>query len=254
MAAVTAARESTTRRAACSATRSVSPTAPAERSPARGRASRSSAATTRRSSPATVTAIARLLSDNVGNQGSSPASNTAKIDTSAPSTPSLAFGGLSANAYYDGAGTLYLRPSAGGTFTVTARSTDGQSDITSYAFGTLNSNGGSNFGGSQTGDHFDYTFGAATTAPSTARTVSSTNGAGHELGERDVHDRSRHDVAVRDRSRRHRRLLHEQLRSGHEERRQRRGLWRGQATSIVERDVANLTNGSCGASPAAGRR
>ena len=119
-----------------------------------------------------------LLSDNVGNQGTSAASNTAKVDTTAPSTPSLAFGGLSPNAYYDGSGTLYVRPSAGGTFTVTASSTDAQSGIGSYTFGTLNSNGGANFGGSQTGDHFDYTFGASTTAPSTARTVSSTNGAG----------------------------------------------------------------------------
>src|SRR6185437_15329987 len=119
-----------------------------------------------------------LLSDNVGNQGTSAASNTAKVDTTAPSTPSLAFGGLSPNAYYDGSGTLYVRPAAAGTFTVTASSTDAQSGIGSYTFGTLNSNGGANFGGSQTGDHFDYTFGASTTAPSTARTVSSTNGAG----------------------------------------------------------------------------
>ena len=119
-----------------------------------------------------------LLSDNVGNQGTSAASNNAKVDTTAPSTPSLAFGALSPNAYYDGSGTLYVRPSAGGTFTVTASSTDAQSGIGSYTFGTLNSNGGANFGGSQTGDHFDYTFGASTTAPSTVRTVSSTNGAG----------------------------------------------------------------------------
>ena len=119
-----------------------------------------------------------LLSDNVGNQGASAASNTVKVDTSAPSAPSLAFSGLSANAYYNGSGTLYIRPSAGGTFTVTGSSTDPQSGIGSYTFGTLNSNGGSNFGGSQTGDHYDYTFGASTTAPSTARTVSATNGAG----------------------------------------------------------------------------
>ncbi len=119
-----------------------------------------------------------LLSDNVGNQGASVASNTVKVDTSAPSAPSLAFSGLSANAYYNGSGTLYIRPSAGGTFRVTGSSTDAQSGIGSYTFGTLNSNGGSNFGGSQTGDHYDYTFGASTTAPSTARTVSATNGAG----------------------------------------------------------------------------
>src|SRR4029079_636051 len=40
------------------------------------------------------------------------------------------------------------------------------------------SNGGANWGGSQTGDHFDYTFGASTTAPTTSRTVNATNGAG----------------------------------------------------------------------------
>ena len=105
-----------------------------------------------------------LLSDNVGNQGTSGASNVAKIDSSAPSTPTLSFSGLSANAYWDGS-TLYFRPAAGGTFTVTASSTDGQSGIGSYTFGTLNSNGGSNFGGSQTGDHFDYTFGAERLRP-----------------------------------------------------------------------------------------
>ena len=119
-----------------------------------------------------------LLSDNVGNQGTSSASNTAKIDTSAPSTPTLAFSGLSANAYWDSSGsTFYFRPSAGGTFTVTAASSDADSGIASYTFGTLNSNGGANWGGSQTGDHYDYTFGATTTAPTTSRTINSTNGA-----------------------------------------------------------------------------
>jgi hypothetical protein len=119
-----------------------------------------------------------LLSDNVGNQGTSGASNVAKVDTSAPSIPSLAFSNLSANAYWDGSGTLYFRPSAGGTFTVTATSTDAQSGVASYAFGSLNSNGGSNWSGTQTGDHVDYTFNATTTAPSSAPTVNATNAAG----------------------------------------------------------------------------
>ncbi|MFL5946424.1 MAG: Ig-like domain-containing protein, partial [Gaiellaceae bacterium] len=119
-----------------------------------------------------------LLSDNVGNQGTSGVSSTAKVDTSAPSTPTLSFNGLSGNAYYDGSGTLYLRTAAGGTFTVTGSSTDNQSGVASYTFGTLNSSGGANFGGSQTGDHFDYTFDGTTTVPATARTVSATNGAG----------------------------------------------------------------------------
>src|SRR5206468_3288181 len=47
------------------------------------------------------------LSDKVGNQGTSGTSNVAKIDNSAPGTPSLAFSSLSANAFYDGSGTLY---------------------------------------------------------------------------------------------------------------------------------------------------
>src|SRR5205807_2336603 len=123
-----------------------------------------------------------LLSDNVGNQGTSGASSVAKVDTSAPSTPTLSFSGLSGNAYFDGSSTLYIRPSAGGTFTVTAASNDAQSGISGYPFGTVNSNGGANFGGSQTGDHFDYTFDGTTTAPSTARTVSATNAAGTASG------------------------------------------------------------------------
>src|SRR5439155_2038236 len=41
-----------------------------------------------------------LLSDNVGNPDTSSASNTAKVDTSAPSTPTLAFSSLSANAFW----------------------------------------------------------------------------------------------------------------------------------------------------------
>src|SRR5207244_4625984 len=118
-----------------------------------------------------------VAADNVGNSTNSSASNTAKIDTSAPSTPTLAFGGLSSNGYYDGAGTFWFRPSAGGTVTVTALSSDSESGIGSYTFGTLNSNGGSNWGGRQTGAHFDYPFNASTTAPTTSRTVNSTNAA-----------------------------------------------------------------------------
>src|SRR2546430_17007037 len=60
--------------------------------------------------------------------------------SSAPSTPTLAFSGLSGNAYYDGAGTFWFRPAAGGTVTVTAASSDSESGIGSYTFGTLNSN------------------------------------------------------------------------------------------------------------------
>ena len=114
--------------------------------------------------------------DNVGNQ-SSVQSAIVKVDTSAPTAPTLALSNLSANAHY-AAGTLYIRPSAGGTFRVTATSTDPHTGVASYAFGPLNTNGGTNFSGSQTGDHFDYTFDGTTTAPSTGRTVTAANAAG----------------------------------------------------------------------------
>src|SRR5204863_9127549 len=64
--------------------------------------------------------------DNVGNSTSSSAGPTAKVDTSAPSTPTLAFGNLSSNAYYDGSGTFWIRPAAAGTFTVTGTAADAQ--------------------------------------------------------------------------------------------------------------------------------
>ena len=115
--------------------------------------------------------------DNVGNTATA-VSAIVKVDTTGPSTPTLAFSGLSSNAHYDGAGTLYIRPAGGGTFTVTASATDAQSGIQGYTFGSLNSDGGSNLGGSQTGDHFDYTFGASATAPTTPRIVKATNNAG----------------------------------------------------------------------------
>ena len=130
-----------------------------------------------------------------------------------------------------------------------------KSGIGSYTFGTLNSNGGANFGGSQTGDHFDYTFGASTTAPSTARTRELYERRRHRFRQRDVLDRRRHDCAVRDGAERDRRLLHEQLRPGDEERRHGRWLQASmRAPAHSERDTATLTNGACGSFREAGRR
>jgi hypothetical protein len=114
--------------------------------------------------------------DNVGNTAS--VSTTVKVDTSAPTTPTLAFSGLSSSAFYSsGQNTFYMRPASGGTFTVTASSSDPETTITGYTFNSLNTNGGSNFGGSQSGNAFNYTFSGSTTAPTTPRTVFSTNGA-----------------------------------------------------------------------------
>lgn len=118
--------------------------------------------------------------DNVGNTAS--LTTIVMVDTSAPATPTLALSGL-ANAYYSAAGpTLYIRPAAGGTFTVTASSTDADTGVASYTFGSLNGNGGANFVNTQTAGVNAYTFGASTTVPSTAVGVIATNGAGGASG------------------------------------------------------------------------
>ena len=109
--------------------------------------------------------------------------STILVDTTVPSAPTVTFSGLSAgNTYDNGAGTLFFRPSAAGTFTVNAASTDAQSGIQAgnagYTFGTLNSNGGTNFGSAQASGALSVTFTGTTTGPTTQRTVSSTNGSG----------------------------------------------------------------------------
>ena len=120
--------------------------------------------------------------DNVNNVATVTTSNAILVDTTVPSTPTVTFSGLSANAWDNGAGTLFFRPSAGGTFTVNAASTDTQSGIQAgnagYTFGNLNTNGGTNFGTTQTAGALAVTFDATTTGPTTARTVNSTNSAG----------------------------------------------------------------------------
>ena len=61
-----------------------------------------------------------LLSDRVGNQATSGASATAKVDTSAASAPSLSYGSLS-NAILNLGVVYYLPGAASGQFAVTAR-------------------------------------------------------------------------------------------------------------------------------------
>ena len=74
-----------------------------------------------------------LLSDNVGNQGPSGASNTAKVDTSAPADPALSYGSFT-NAAVNG-GVVWYRPAAAnGQFQVTASSSDVQSGVASHTF------------------------------------------------------------------------------------------------------------------------
>ncbi|HVR05195.1 MAG TPA: N,N-dimethylformamidase beta subunit family domain-containing protein [Solirubrobacteraceae bacterium] len=112
--------------------------------------------------------------DNAGNSAS--ISTTVMVDTTPPSTPSLAFSGLSQNTYYSSANnTLYFRPASGGAFTVTASASDAASGILGYTFSPLAANG---FSESQGGGQNVYAFGESATQPATAPTVSATNNAG----------------------------------------------------------------------------
>jgi Bacterial Ig domain len=115
--------------------------------------------------------------DNVGNSAS--VSTTVMVDTSAPTTPGLSFGNLSSNAFYSsGSNTLYFRPATGGTYTVTASSSDPETGIKSGNSGyTVSSLSANNFNGSQTAGQTAYTFGSSATQPGSAPTVFSTNNA-----------------------------------------------------------------------------
>jgi PKD repeat protein len=112
--------------------------------------------------------------DNVGNQ--TGVSTTVIVDTTPPTTPSLTFSGLSTNTFYKpSTNALYFRPSAGGTFTVAASSSDPQSGIRGYTFSSLASSG---FGEAQTGGQIVYTFGETATQPPAAPTVFAASNAG----------------------------------------------------------------------------
>ena len=103
---------------------------------------------------------------------------TLMIDTTPPSQPSIAFSGLSAgNTYDNGAGTLFFRPSAGGTFTVNANgSTDAESGLKSGNAGYTFSPLAGNLNGTQTVNQLAVTF-DGTSSGSNAYTVHSTDNA-----------------------------------------------------------------------------
>lgn len=114
--------------------------------------------------------------DNVGNVA--VISTTVIVDGTPPPTPTLAFTGLN-NAYYSSSlNTLFFRKVAGGTYTVTASSSDAESGV-AYTFTPLTGNG---FTGTQTGGQVSYTFGTTASQPLSARTIVAVNGAGGTSG------------------------------------------------------------------------
>ena len=110
--------------------------------------------------------------DNVGNVATT--SFDEKVDTTAPTQPTVTFGNLSSGNTFDGgAGTLYYRPSAGGTFRVDGASTDPESGVQSYTFSPLTGFAST----SQTSGSLNVSFNGASTG-SGASTIHATNGAG----------------------------------------------------------------------------
>src|SRR5262249_42210621 len=109
---------------------------------------------------------------NVGNvSAASPPSADAKVDGSAPTTPSLLFTGFS-NAAASGS-TVYFRPAAAGSFTVTAASSDPQSGVASYSFPAV-----PGFTTVGSGPHRTYISAKTGTAATGPLSVSSSNAAG----------------------------------------------------------------------------
>jgi hypothetical protein len=122
-------------------------------------------------SDATCYRFALTGTDNVGNVATT--TFDIKVDTTAPSQPAVTFGNLSSSNTYDGgAGTLYYRPSAGGTFRIDAASSDAESGVQGYAFSPLTGFAST----SQSGGSLSATFNGSSTGNG-AFTVHATNNA-----------------------------------------------------------------------------
>jgi hypothetical protein len=112
------------------------------------------------------------VTDNVGNVSAASApSADAKVDASAPGTPSLVFTGFT-NASATGT-VVFFRPSVGGSFTVTAASTDLESGAPTFTFPTV-----TGFTITGTGASRTYPYTTAPSSPLAALTVSAKNASG----------------------------------------------------------------------------
>jgi hypothetical protein len=116
---------------------------------------------------AVTTTIKFRTYDKVGN-AEAIQSQAVKIDTTPPSAPSLAFGGLSGAAFVGG--VLYFSPSSTGGFTLTPTSTDAESGVATYNYPSLGT------GWSRTNG--TYTFVTGASDPVEPNNVTATNNAG----------------------------------------------------------------------------
>ena len=112
------------------------------------------------------------ISDLAGNVATYTSGNVAKVDTSAPSAPTVSFSALT-NAVASGQ-TVYFQPGVGGGFTVTGSSNDAQSGIGSYAFPAL----GSGWSDAPAGASDDYSFSSSAADPVEPNHVTAQNNAG----------------------------------------------------------------------------
>src|SRR5581483_4437449 len=118
---------------------------------------------------------------NVGNAVTSTASATAKVDTTAPSAPSLTLSESSPLEHVSGT-TLYYNPQGGnsGSFTVAATSVDGQSGIAKLNVPAISGmTGGGDDATGPYGDTYGWT---SSTSASGPQSVAATNNAGLETG------------------------------------------------------------------------
>jgi hypothetical protein len=119
-----------------------------------------------------------VVSDNVGNQ-TTYTSPDIKVETGAPTPPTLSFSGLN-NSYWSGTGTsVYYNPTANnGAFTLTAQSTDAAGGVASYSLPTFPS-GWSSTPGAAGVATYSYTA-ANPTAPTGAQNVTATSNTGSQ--------------------------------------------------------------------------
>jgi hypothetical protein len=108
--------------------------------------------------------------DNVGNTLS--LSTTVKVDTTAPSAPTLT-PSVTGSAYQNGSGPVFYKSTGTGSFTLVANSTDADTGIASYQFPTL----GTGWTSSGSGNTRTYSFASGATSPG-IQSVTATNGIG----------------------------------------------------------------------------